>query len=249
MNAMRKLRHAILPAGLAIVGLGATMVSAQERVAGAASSASLREAQFDRPLTAQLTEIERTFGRIQSARTDAERDEIAPLFEKQQYAYSMNVFDQYSAALGNADRFVKSNGESGGFAELGRFERMAIRHEVALKALTAQGQRLAPKGEELPKTSALPMPRPAKVGLMDRIARFLIPQAKAAIALQVYSVCNAKPYNRAACAQATAKGITDAAAARAAFSTCWASHENRRPKWWRAVLRASCTAALVARLA
>lgn len=243
MNAMRRLRLAILPAGIAIVGLGATMVSAQERMAGAASSASLRA------LDARLTAIERTFGRIQSARTDTERDKIAPLFEKQQYAYSMNVFDQYSAALGNADRFVKSNGESGGFAELAYFEILILRHEGALKALTAQSQRLAPKGEELPKTSARPMPRPAKVGLMDRIVSFLIPQAKAAIALQVSSVCNAKPYNQTACAQAIARGIVDGNAARAAFSTCWASYENRRPKWWRAVLRASCTAALVARLA
>ena len=78
---------------------------------------------------------------------------------------------------------------------------------------------------------------------------FFIPQAKAAIALTVSNACHGNPVNQAACAQAIAAGVANGNAARATYNACWNSKEGVRPKWWRAVLRAGCVTALVARLA
>lgn len=197
----------------------------------------------------QLASIESGFNQLQRAPA-ARGDALADAFDAQQRGYAENMIAQYSEALNQTRRFNQTNGRDGTIAGLKLFEDLAVRHEAKLKVLA---DRARAAGSASGGASRAIPPAVADVrqsgGVLDSIAGFFIPQANAAIALRVYTICNQQPRNQAACAAAIAQGVIDGNAARATFNRCWASHEGVRPKKLRAFYRSLCTAALVVRLA
>lgn len=230
-------------AGLSGALLCTTIASAEPAVVAPADfTAQLRVSD------GQLGTVERSFSQIEAARTPAAKDALAAPFEAQQDAYAKSMLSQYSTALAQADLSMKSKGTKGSVQLVSSFERQAQSHERRLNALFARGQNLKPAGAASWTPIALPRAEEQETAF-SMIGSFFIPQAKAAIALRVYNACHGNPVNQAACAQAIVAGVVDGNTARATYNACWSSKEGVRPKWWRAVLRAGCVTALVARLA
>lgn len=235
-------RSIAIVSGIGASAIFAGFVGARETVP--------QNAQFQTSLRAneiQLTAIERSFAKIEAARTPAAKDALADGFEREQTAYAKSMQERYSAALAQADLEVKTNGKQGSVAALKLFEDLAQSHEARLDTLSTRGKRMAPAG--------MAMMWPATVTHVARQEApawspmdLLIPRAQAAIALVVYNACK-QPRDNKVCAAAILKGTQDGVVARNTFNACWARYEGTRPKWWRATLRAGCTAALVARLA
>jgi len=194
-------------------------------------------------LTTQLNSIDGTFKQIESSprsRTDMAGEQ----FERQQAAYASGMYDIYINQLQSVALFAKTNGKEGSINGITQFEVLAKAHETRLRQLNERGKRLQPAGGT-PVSMQVPVRlTPVAWSPIDLI----IPRAHAAIALTVVIACK-QPVNATVCAAATAKAIVDGKIARQQFDACWAKYEGTRPKWWRAILRAGCTATFVARLA
>jgi hypothetical protein len=209
------------------------------------------EAQGLQANDSQLKSIEELFAQIGTAKTDGDKDKFADKLESQLSTYTKGMVASFGTALKQAELAAKSKGKEGNVEELKAFEDLAVRHENKLKQLEEQGKKMK-SGSIL---------EPAEVGkvaldwrLLDKIGDFFISPAEAAIALAVYNVCHglnssSTPAQWAACNQAIAAAGPQRSAAQAAYNACWNGYEDRRPKWWRAILRASCVVVLVARLA
>jgi hypothetical protein len=135
--------------------------------------------------------------------------------------------------------------------QLNDFEMLAQRHERRTSVLARKADMIT-KGQQTSFLRLTPAATPVSSGFLASLHEFMFPSARAAIALTVYNACKKDGngnVNAAACTAASVKALADSNAARNAFNGCWAKYENTKPKWVRALARAGCTAALVARLA
>lgn len=211
--------------------------SAQERTKGKAGAPQIGSDL--RANDRQLMSIEGLVRQIEAAKTSAAKDRLADTLETSVAAYARAMVASFNAAIKQA--------EQGNVESLKSFEEHATNHENRLKQLDERGQKMAPRSGLIQE--------PAKAGkaalgwLLETIGDFLISPAQAAIALSVYNACHQNPPNQAACASAVAGGPGQVSAAYATFNNCWNSLDGVRPKWWRAIRRAGCAAALTARLA
>ncbi|HYR21520.1 MAG TPA: hypothetical protein VEP30_01170 [Chthoniobacterales bacterium] len=216
---------------------------------GYAAEAKVSPAQFRSRLQGhdrQLTSIEASFTQIEAARATADKDKYADALNDTMAAYAKGMMESFDTATKQAELANKSQGKEGSIALLKQFEDLAAKHERTLKQLDARAQKMkAP-----PEASAYePAEGDNGWSLLEKIGDFFISPAQAAIAVSTYNQCHQSPPNQAACAQAIVNAVTQGNAARNVFNTCWNNQESVRPKWWRAVKRAACTAVLVARLA
>jgi hypothetical protein len=193
-----------------------------------------------------LTSIEGMFSQIEGAKTDEEKDKYADNFERSLASYAKAMMSSFDAALKQAELAAKSQGKEGNSEQLKAFEDLAVKHEKKLNDLDRQAKKAKPKSGSIWVPG---MDGKLALGLLEKIGDALISPAEAAIALSVYSACHRSPPNQTACAQGIAAGLAQSSAANAAFNSCWDSYANRRPNWWRALLRTGCVATLVARLA
>jgi hypothetical protein len=197
----------------------------------------------------QLTSIETLFNQIDTAKADGDKDKFADNLERRLSAYGKAMSAAFNAALRQAELAAKSKGKQGNVEALKTFEDLATKHEQRLKQLDERGKKM--KSSSIPATGDR-----LAFGwrMLDTLGSFIITPAEAAIALNVYGLCHGLNSNStaaqwAACNRAIANAIGQRSAAQSAFNSCWSSLEGVKPKWWRAVRRAGCTAVYVARLA
>lgn len=201
-----------------------------------------------------LVLLERTQARIEATKTDAARDALAPAYEEQQLRYVNAMQRQHDTAIkavsnsAGGPRWVRYEQA---LADLNQFEQLAQRHERRTMVLSKRAEAMA---TSRPTSFNIPVAAPlhASGSILAAAHDYIFPPAHAMIALTVYNACKKDSngtVNQKACAAAAAKGLADSNAARNTFNSCWSSLEGVRPKWWRSVRRAGCTAALVARLA
>ncbi len=197
----------------------------------------------------QLTSIETLFNQIDTAKTDGDKDKSADSLERRMSDYAKAMTEAFNSALRQAELAAKSKGKQGNVEALKTFEDQAAKHEQRLKQLDDRGKKM--KSSFVPEASDR-----LALGwrMLDSLGSFFISPAEAAIALSVYGFCNGLNSNStaaqwAACNRAVANAIVQRRIAQSAFNSCWRNLEGVRPKWWRAVRRAACTAVYVARLA
>jgi hypothetical protein len=238
-----------LPLLLAIgILLAGEPVFAQER---RAAGEIVSPAQFGTRLQGndrQLVSIEQLFTRMEAAKVTADKEKYSDDLSDALAAYAKAIMESFDTANKQAELAAKSEGKGGSTALLKPFEDLAVKHENRLKQLDERAQKIMGS----PKSSSIS--EPAEGGrvaggwpMLEKISDFFISPARAAIALSVYTACHQN--NPPLCTQYTAWGITQTQAAWVIFNACWNNLEGTRPKWWRAILRASCTTGLVVRLA
>jgi hypothetical protein len=235
----RKIVGALLSASMAIA-LGSTSIAAESDPARQASGAALDTQSLD----AKLTAIQQAFSALVRGKGDTDRDSIADGLEKQLSEYKGAMSVAYEQASKRAELAARTPADRRGFEMIATFERLAVRHEDALRVLNDQGSLIGRKLGYLEWPAARRLV-PASYGVLDVI----FPPANAAIAAGVSAICGATNVTVAACAAAVAAGVVATGNASATFNSCWASYEGTRPKWLRALRRAGCTAVYVAKLA
>ena len=193
-----------------------------------------------------LATIEGSFGQLQAAKADDAKDKEADVLENALSEYAKAMLASFDAAMEQARVVAKSGGKEGDAAAVSAFEAQASDHAKRLDGIDGQARKLLPKAGWLFEP-ALPTPSSA-FAMLEGAGSLLATPAEAAIAIPVAVACR-QPVNPIACAQAIATAVTQGNAARNTFNQCWNAQENVRPKWWRALKRAGCTAVLVARLA
>jgi hypothetical protein len=198
--------------------------------------------------TAQLAEIEALAARIHAARTDVEKDRFAPAFEQQLAVYAKVNIRDFDDPIHWPPKKAVASVARPWLDELKAYEDHIANHEGRMKQLTTTLQSKPPRQISLwnlDEASGRTWVSRAAEDLVDSV----VSTAEAAIALQVYNGCNTTPSNPQVCAQGVGSGVIQGNQAQQQYQSCWASHENKKPKWWRAALRSGCVAALVARLA
>jgi hypothetical protein len=238
---------------LAMLALGALPLPFQSAVAVTPAQQATHQTAL-RTNEASLVMLERTQARIEATKGDAARDALAVAYEEQQLRYVNAMQQQHDAAI-SVMRETLGGPRWGlheqNLAQLNQFELLAQSHERRTQVLSQRADAMA---AGRPLTFQLPVASPlqASTAILAAAHDYVFPPAQAMIALTVYNACkkdSSGNVNQKACAAAVAQGLVDSNAARVTFNSCWASLESVRPKWWRSVRRAGCTAALVARLA
>lgn len=249
-----------LAIGVLLVGVPflAQSSGAQERLISTQS--------FERELKASdkaLTAIENSFTKIENAKSAKERDALADGFERQLSVYARGMMKQCELALAQASQAAKTNGRAGSVKLPVLYEELAQQHEKRLKSLEARAEKL--KGEikergggEAKKSGSIAEPTEGQEvaeprTMVEESNEFFI-TPEPFIVIAVNTACSG--LNRDSpredwvkCANATVTANSQRAAAWAQYNSCWNSHANVKPKWWRAILRAGCVIALTARLA
>jgi hypothetical protein len=231
---------------LGVIFTHATGYAAEER---GAAGAIVSPAQFGTRLQdhdRQLTSIEALVTRIEAAKLTADKEKYSDDLSASLAAYAKAMMESFDTAMKQAELANKSQGKQGSTALLKPFEDLATQHENRMKKLDARAQKI-----KAPLKSSSTS-EPAEGGkmargwpMLEKISDFFISPAQAAIAITVAAACNQHPPNQTACAQAIATGVTQAAAARNTFNTCW----NAAQKPLQGLKRLACTAALIVRLA
>lgn len=249
MPTLKQISLAMIAVAAGSIALNAAV--AAEQVNPVAFKAALRSNEQ------ALVQMERVQAQIEATKGDGPRDALAAAYESQQLRYVDVMQKQHDTAVQavlccGGPRPIKDlvNNEAG-MAQLNEFEMLAQRHERRTQELAIRGEKIAPGRQTSFWQPDFDPLRGVSV-LLSSAHDFVFPPAHAAIALTVYNACKkneAGTVNQQACAAAAAKAVIDSNAARQTFNACWAKYENTKPKWWRSVQRAGCTAALVARLA
>lgn len=209
------------------------------------------EAQDLKANDSQLTSIETLFDQIDTAKADGDKDKLAGNLERRLSDYGRAMTAAFNAAVRQAELAAKSKGKQGSVEALKTFEDVAAKHEQRLKQLDERAKKMR-------SGSILDLFNGSRLALgwrmLDTLGSFIVTPAEAAIAAVPYSICaglnsNSTAAQWAACNSAIATAIVQRQTAQANFNTCWNNLEGVRPKWWRAVRRAGCTALYIARLA
>jgi hypothetical protein len=195
----------------------------------------------------QLVSIEALFGQLEAAKTDDERDKYSDNLDSSLAAYAKAMVASFYAGVDQAKLAAKTGNKEGDLAAVKSFEDLAHGHADRLDSLDSQAQKLLPKAGSITEPAS-----GNKVfgwAMLEDLRDFFVSPADAAIAIPVIAACQGSTVNPVACAAAISTSVTQAAAAQATYNNCWNAQANVKPKWWRAVKRAVCVAALVARLA
>jgi hypothetical protein len=203
----------------------------------------------------QLTSIEALFTRIESAKLPADKEKHSDDLDAPLAAYAKAMMESFDTAVKQAELANKSQGKEGSTELLGNFENLAKKHESRLKQLDQRAKKIMSPQSGSSSDPAGSAKLARAWPMLEKVSDFFVSPARAAIALSVYNACHhpsGQTWTQAqqtACNTAIANANSQGAAAHTTYNSCWTRYENTKPKWWKALQRAGCVTALVARLA